>query len=475
MKLFLLPAIVVVSLTLLCGCTTAKTTVPDTARFAPRPAAECPTPPMGYGAYCAHADITEPTALAQVDFLAAHLKAYGWTWFHMDSVWWCNVDAVGDSPPAPPEAIVFNENGIPIPDPKKFPMCAQAKSFKPLTDYVHAKGLKFGLWWMRTVPRVAVDCGCKITGTDIPLAEVVNRNRLCGWCKVFYGIDTHQPHAQLFYDQLAKTWAEWGVDYIKLDDIAAPYYGDEIEMIRKAIDQCGRKITLGISPGDTPTEVAAHISGLANQWRVSNDFWDDGGFDRISAQDDRLAWWAPYSGPGHWADADYLIIGRVKMDGPGGRHPRESTFTAAEKQSLMSLWTMARSPLWIGGDLPTMTPENLSLFTNPEVIAVGQQGSHQHRVQTGGWGSLGKSPTISLWVSDVPDGKSRYVLLINKTKEAKSFSIANEQLGFSTTARLKVRDLWQRQILADARPPALMTALIPPHGCVLYQVTPQGN
>src|ERR1035441_4663157 len=163
---------------------------------------------------------------------------------------------------------------------------------------------------------------------------------------------------QAWYDSLLAQYAGWGVDLIKVDCIAAhPYKADEIRMIRKAIDQAGRPMVLSLSPGPTALANADEVAQLANMWRISDDFWDVWTSDpgkafpqSLTGQFAKVAAWAPYTKPGHWPDADMLPLGHLGPV-PGWGQPRDTRFTAAEQQTLLTLWSMARSPLILGANL----------------------------------------------------------------------------------------------------------------------------
>ena len=171
------------------------------------------------------------------------------------------------------------------------------------------------------------------------------------WLADMHGI-TKSDAGQAYYDSLFQLYADWGVDFVKVDDLdttSGVYYRDEIDMIRAAIDKTGRPIVLSVSPGPVPLSAAEHIAANANMWRVANDFWDR--WIDIVPQFERLNKWTPYRSAGHWPDADMLPLGRIAIRGEVGTD-RLSKFTHDEQRTLMTLWCIARSPLIFGGDLP---------------------------------------------------------------------------------------------------------------------------
>lgn len=125
-----------------------------------------------------------------------------------------------------------------------------------------------------------------------------------------YGVDPAKPGAQEYYNSLFQLYAEWEVDYVKVDDIAAPtYHGGEIELIRKAITNCSREMVLSLSPGPTSVAMGDHVAKYANMWRMTNDFWDR--WEDLQAMFGYAHAWSRYIGPGHWPDADMLPLGRI--------------------------------------------------------------------------------------------------------------------------------------------------------------------
>jgi hypothetical protein len=255
-----------------------------------------------------------------------------------------------------------DDNGRLHPAPNRFPSSKENRSFKPLADKILGMGLRFGLHLMRGIPKQAVDRdNCVILGTEnlpggpIRAASIANKQDVCGWNGDMYGVDMSKPGAQEYYDSVFALMASWDLDFVKVDDLSAPrFHGPEAEAIRKAIDKSGRKIVFSTSPGETPLNSGPQVQVFANQWRVSNDFWDS--WPSLQAQFKRLHDWTPYRGPGHFPDGDMLPVGRLQMwrnentPTPG----RNTNFTQDELYTLMNLWCMVRSPLIIGADLPSM-------------------------------------------------------------------------------------------------------------------------
>ena len=206
-------------------------------------------------------------------------------------------------------------------------------------------------------------------------------------------------------------YASWGVDLIKCDDIARPYddvQQAEIEALRKAIDKCGRPIVLSLSPGSTPVSKGEHVSEHANMWRISDDFWDKWG--ALREMFEFVHEWEPYRGPGHWPDADMIPFGYVDFG-------RKSNFTEDEHFTLMSLWSIARSPLIFGGDMTKLDDFTLSMLTNPEVLAVNQNSTNNRQVS--------RSKNLIVWTADVPGSRDKYVALFNAQSMGDNIDFSN--------------------------------------------------
>jgi alpha-galactosidase len=366
--------------------------------------------------------------------MAEKLARFGYNLVTVD-IQWYEPNATGFDYHAGAK-LEMDEFGRLIPAVNKFPSAADGKGFKPLADYIHAKGLKFGIHFMRGIPRQAVAARTPAKGTGVTAADIADLNSTCKWNSDMYGVDLTKPGAQEYYDSLFEQFAAWGIDFIKIDDLSAPtYHQAEIEAIRKAIDRTGRPIILSTSPGATPLAAGAHVSTHANMWRISDDFWDS--WPALVEQFARLRDWTPYRGPGHFPDADMLPLGTISMG------QRQTNFTPDEQGTLLSLWSIARSPLILGADLRKLDDATLALITNEEVIAVDQFSANNRELfhRDGFYG----------WVADIPGTEDRYLALFNTrpksyaTAASATIPVKLSELGFAGACR--VRDLWQKKDL----------------------------
>lgn len=330
------------------------------------------TPPMGWNSWdCYGPTVTEKEVKANADYMAEHLSKYGWKYVVVDIRWYIANDKAGGYNEQ--DAIYVMDNyGRYQPAENRFPSSAGGKGFKALAGYVHAKGLKFGIHIMRGIPREAVVRHTPVLGTSgITADQISNDKHLCSWLHDNYTVDASKKGAQEYYNSLFNLYASWGVDFVKIDDLSAPYYHqDEIELIRNAIDQCGRCIVLSTSPGETPIRNADHVSSHANMWRMVNDVWDQWG-DLVHLMEVAQKWY-PYIGNGTWPDCDMIPLGHIAIRGERGKD-RMTRLTHNEQYSLMAFFSIFRSPLFFGGDLPSMDNFTLSLLTNRKVLEMHEQ------------------------------------------------------------------------------------------------------
>ncbi len=369
-----------------------------------------PRPPMGWNSWdCFGATVTEEQVKANADYMAERLAAHGWQYIVVD-IQWYEPQSRGWDYAANPKP-VLDEYGRLWPVLAKFPSSADGKGFKPLADYVHAKGLKFGIHLMRGIPREAVKRDCRILGAETTASAIANTSSTCPWNPDMYGVDMSKPGAQAYYDSVFELIADWDVDYVKVDDLSRPYTSQkpEIEAIRKAIDRCGRPIVLSTSPGATPFEVAQHVATHANLWRLTDDFWDS--WPLLKQEFEICDRWSPYIGPGHWPDPDMLPLGAIHV---GPRMNKGWTkFTRDEQVTLMTLFCIVRAPLMFGGHLPWNDDFTLSLITNDEVLAVDQRSVNNRQ--------LFRRDDLVAWTADVPDSQHKYLAVFNAREPGDGF------------------------------------------------------
>ena len=416
-----------------------------------------PTPPMGWNSWDSYGTtVREDQVKANADWMAGHLAKYGWKYIVVD-IQWYEPNAQGhDYKPGAP--LTMDEYGRLMPAVNRFPSAANGAGFKPLADYVHSKGLMFGIHIMRGIPRQAVENNLPIKGTSYHAADVADLENACRWNPDMWGVDTTKPGAQAYYDSIAELYASWGVDFIKADDMGSHLYQPaEIKALSLAMRKTGRPMVLSISPGPAPISEAEFFEKYAQMWRISDDFWDD--WKLLRQQFDYTRDWAQYVGKnGTWPDADMLPLGKLRVTATeGGGTP--SKFTPDEQQTMMTLWCIFRSPLIFGGDLPSNDAATTALITNEEVLEVNQHSSGGHQVLDRG--------KIRAWVAQGAKSGEKFVAVFNLGDAAENVQIPWGALGIATKAA-EVRDLWSHKPLGEIN---RIDARIAPHASVLYKIS----
>jgi len=416
---------------------------------------------MGWNSYdCYGNSVTEEEVKANADYMADNLAKHGWEYIVVDYYWYCPPDIARRKPG--PDEYLIDEYGRLIPHPDKFPSAANGQGFKPLADYVHSKGLKFGIHIMRGIPREAVKKNLPIANSSYCAADIANEESICNWSEVMYGINMSKPGAQDYYDSIMELYAEWGVDFIKADDFASPYYPDEVAALSKARDKFGENIVLSLSPGGkADVKYAEHMKSHCEMWRVTEDFWDE--WDQLKAHFEVCRKWAPHIGAGHWPDLDMLPIGRIAIrQNPKIGPERFSRFTKDEHYTLMTLWCIFRSPLMIGGDLPSMDDFTLSLITNEEVLRINQKSTNNREIFCRG--------NNIAWSADDTDSDDKYVALFNVGETPSRINVEFKEIGLNGK-QCTVRDLWAKKNLGTFKD--RITSSINPHGACLYRISPK--
>lgn len=415
------------------------------------------TPPMGWNSWdCYGPTVTEAEVKANADYMAEHLKSYGWEYVVVDIRWYvANTKRGGYNEKDP--LFVLDEYGRYMPAENRFPSAALGKGFKALADYVHSKGLKFGIHIMRGIPKAAVMRKTPVKGAEGVTADMIyNKKELCQWLHDNYTVDAGKPGAQEYYNSLMALYASWGVDFIKIDDLSAPtYHEDEINLIRTAIDRCGRPIVLSTSPGETPIEAAEHLKTHANMWRMVNDVWDVWG-DLTHLMEVAEKWY-PHIAEGTWPDCDMIPLGHLSIRGERG-DDRMTNLTRDEQYSLMTFFTILRSPLMYGGDLPTMDDFTLSLLTNNEVLRM-------HRESTGVRQVFRRDGKLAITSANAKTGETYLALFNIADDKEQSVAVSLKEIGVK--GKVTATDMWSGESLGKVS--GKFSRTLAPHACGLYK------
>lgn len=418
------------------------------------------TPPCGWNSWdCFGAGVNEEQLIANADYMAKHLKQYGWEYIVCDIQWYepkaCSNDYNNFA------ELCCDKYGRLVPAENRFPSSKGGKGFKPIADYIHSLGLKFGIHIMRGIPRQAVHADLPIKDSEYTARQVAHHFSVCSWNTDMYGMKNCDG-AQDYYNSIIKMYADWGVDYIKCDDIAVtefrkwdnPYSADyEIEMLRNAIDSCGREIVLSLSPGPALRDKAEHLKANANMWRLTGDFWDL--WEHLYAMFDKCEEWQGVRGVGSYPDCDMLPIGRIsKLCSYHGAQNRMSNFTHDEHYTLMTLWGIFGSPLMIGGNMPENDDFTLSLLNNTEYM-------NMHRtVKNSRMLSRNEENGKGYIIWDGENENSRFVALFNTDEKPITINTA-EKINISVDGSY---DIWQKCTVSEN------SITVQPHGARLLKL-----
>lgn len=422
------------------------------------------SPPMGWNSWdCYGAAVNEEQLLGNAAYMAEHLKPYGWEYIVCD-IQWYEPSAVGNDY-HPFTELCMDEYSRLIPAENRFPSAAGGKGFRPIADKIHEMGLKFGIHILRGIPRQAVHQNTKLLGTDKTARQIAHPFSICAWNTDMYGVDPDKDGAQEYYDSLFTLYASWGVDFVKVDDIAntefkphEPYSAKrEIEMIRVAMDRCGRDMVLSLSPGPAPVEFAEHLAENADMWRMTGDFWDS--WDKLYAMFERCETWYPFVGNGAFPDCDMLPLGRLcKTASYCGDQNRMTRFTKDEQRTMLTLWSIFRSPLILGGELRETDAFTLSLLTNCEVLSLNQNGF-------GAKPLLVPDDDLRLWCAS--DAEKNPVVAVFNVGETEKSVCLYDLLPVEYRTCSALHDLWSH---TDCPYTKDLQITLPPHASVLYQL-----
>ncbi|KAA6461970.1 glycoside hydrolase family 27 protein [Acidobacteria bacterium AB60] len=436
----------------------------------PAPPQLAAAPPMGWNSWDAYGlTVDEAQYRANVQVLAS-MKEYGWQYAVIDEGWYMQ-DPFAENSVA--QKLLYDGNGLLVPVVSRFPSSANNAGFKPLADWVHSLGLKFGIHILRGIPKQVVDENLPVAGSSFRAADAVDKSATCPWSDVNYGV-ADNPAGQAYYDSMLKRYADWGLDFIKVDCISdRPYRISEIRQVAEAIRKTGRPILLSLSPGPTGIDHAEEVARYSQMWRIADDHWDlwldknkhNGEFPFGLAEEfDRIALWNKYSRPGSWPDPDMLPEGSLRPH-PGLGEPRHSRYTPDEQRTEFTLFCISRSPLIFGGNLTELDDLSRRLMTSRELTGIDQTATEARPVTT-------RSPEFGhtrVWfASTTTAGKPTYY-----------FAFFNPDEG-EVKLHFKWNDIWLRfggkhtaTNLWDgvkAGPAEDMDLSLPAHGSAVFRV-----
>lgn len=422
------------------------------------------TPPMGWNSYDYYdTTVNESQIKANADYMAKHLKEYGWEYIIIDIQWYAhNAGSMREKF----QYIPFSELEIDAysrlqPDPKRFPSSINGTGFAPLAKYIHSLGLKFGIHIMRGIPRTAAHNHTKIKDCSITADMIADPSSICGWNPDMYGV-RNTSEGQAYYDSLMELYASWGVDFIKCDDICnTNIYREnqysarhEIEMLSRAIQKCGRPIVLSLSPGPALIDKAWHYKKYANMWRITDDFWDN--WTLLKDMFNRCELWQNHVSEGCYPDCDMLPLGYL---GKGFGEERVTNFTKDEQQTMMTLWCLFGSPLMLGCELTKLDDWTLSLITNKNILGLLTSDCKPKQICL--------DNTKSIWVANNNKNNKKYVAIFNLSDETTNISVSLKDLDIHNS-EVKLTDLWTNKSSENTNKNIYKE--LAPHASVVYEI-----
>lgn len=425
-----------------------------------------PTPPMGWNSFDSYGVyLHEQAAFDNLEAMAQKLKQYGYEYFVIDNGWFGEYQLrPGTLFPLERHASDVHINAYGLLQPSK---CYFPNGFNRLIERCHTLGLKFGVHLMRGIPRKAVEQNLPIQGTSYRATDIADTVNICHWCHYNYGVDMTKPGAQAFYNSLINQLAFWGVDFIKVDDIVP--FPKEVEALIKAVEQCGRKIVISLSPGDkVPAE---HLSTFSQtqMLRVTGDVWD-------TQQDINKCFtaWKKWQGkeiPGFWFDMDMIPFGQLQLMSPktlnskdisqtalyaGRGYTRTCELSPAQMRTFITMRALAASPLMVGGDLITMDAYSLYLLTKPEMIACNQNGRMGKLIY--------QKDGLEIWKSKA-NSTDGWIGIFNRNKELYTANLLYSDLFLNATVHFK--NIWENTELNEIDKKVQIT--IPPDDVLFIQ------
>ncbi len=398
-------------------------------------------PPMGWNTWNVYLGVPdEDTLKKSADYMSKNLLSSGYEYFVIDALWYEN-DITGEWS--------FDEYGRLQPDSGKFP-----HGVLSFSDYVHSLGLKFGIHMMRGINTRIIDHGCKIKDTGIFVDDIIDYGSPCSWSDSWYGIKTESSYAQSWYDSIVSQFAEWKVDFIKYDDLGSPIHKEEIILIENAINKCGRDMVLSLSPGNkAKTDDAGFYAAHSTMWRITGDFWDNQmNFRRCF---DKIAEWNSFIHNGGWPDSDMLPLGWI-CENPheSGDEPRICRFTKDEIKSLMTLFSVAKSPLFLTCNLLRNTDDFLLVQTQPDCIYLNQCGNPE---------ILLSDCEMQIWYSKA--GERDYLAVFNRSEFNEDIEVGIPEV----LAGKQPINVWENKAMPVKLSDPVMKFAVPSHGVLLLK------
>lgn len=429
--------------------------------------APSPKPPLGWNSFdCYGIFANERVLLANLDAFERRLKPHGYEYFVLDAGWYSHF-TFQEGREFPVDKRSHRQSldawGRCIPAPHLFP-----NGLRPIVDRAHRKGIKFGIHIMRGIPRQAVDLNLPIQDSSYHARDIANREDMCPWNEVMYGIDMSCPGGQAYYDSVVRYLAEdLDVDFIKADDIAP--FPDEVKALATAIEKVRKPVMLSLSPGNHVSRVDRDIYRLSNMLRISGDVWDTR--EDLHKCFERWEMWQNEAGPDFWPDLDMIPFGALQVyaDLPasagdellaGKGKKRNCQLTLDEKRSFITMRALAASPLFMGGELTMTSDEDMDLITHPDILACNQNGV------------VGKQASFKKYldVRHTPEKgapHAGWIGVFNRNRVERAVTLNARDLGLETGRSYRLQDIWNGTTLPPFQ--QNLTVRVPPGGVLFMK------
>lgn len=344
-------------------------------------------PPLGWNSYDGFGcHIYEALCMEELAAFARDFAPHGYEYFVIDNGWFSEQELIESDDfklprvqHAEPEHVCIDEFGVPQPS-----VCFFPNGFKPLVEFARAHGVKIGLHLMRGIPRKAYEANTPIKGTKFSARDIADVEDTCAWCDYMYGIDMNKPGAQAYLDSVLEQFAQWGVEFVKVDDVS--HRPGEVAGYVQAVENASGPICLSLSPGNNTNKRFLETYRGSAMCRITKDIWDN-----QPDIDVAFNYWKSWQGleePGFYPDLDMIPFGELcVLKRPenfkrgananfcaGQLMHHQCTLTEAQKETFITQRAMSASPLMIGGRLHTMDHHSIRLLTNADVLACNQNG-----------------------------------------------------------------------------------------------------
>ena len=407
-------------------------------------------PLLGWNSYdCYGTHINENLTHENLDAFIQKLKPYGYEYFVLDAGWYAHYNLKpGEVWPTDGDKrhLAIDEYGRFIPSEVLFP-----NGFKDIVDKAHKHNIKFGLHQMRGIPREAVEKDLPVKGTNYSARDIADVNDSCAWSDLMYGIDMDKPGAQEYYNSVMELMAEWGVDFLKYDDIV--HKPKEINAVANAIENSGREMMLSISPGREINPEYYETYSRAEMIRISHDIWDLQ--EDIDISFDRWEQILPYADKGFWLDMDMIPFGHIRIWEPltlnnlqtNRGFERMDNFSYAQKKTFMTQRAMAASPLFMGGTLTSSPQIVFELITDEHMLACNQNGVTGELITR----VVTYAQKIDVWKTPHKTNENEgWIGIFNRNYYMELIKLNKEELGLDPSASYHLYDIWEKRIVEDS-------------------------